>query len=283
MRRLWESLFTPTWAAPWAVFRLAFVLAGLLTHGPRVFSIGDAYASPDLHLASATDRFATFIDGDPTVAAATWALGMLGLGALAWGGRLARPGVLLFLVAFWGLVSAEAANSKAYDRLLLLDGVALAVGPVSARNPTRTWRSPLGRQLLMLVFMGLYASTGLTKLFASPEGWWSGRNLAFALVDPGFGGTEIGVWLSGSNPLMRVLSVGTIAFEVLFAPLILFRRTNPVILLLGVGFHLGTALTMHVGTFPWVALCAYPAMLHPDVARGVYERIRSRWRADSGA
>lgn len=276
MRRSWEALFAPIWAAPWAVYRLAFVVAGLLTHGPRVLSIGDAYASPDLHLA--THPLGTIVDSDPAIALATWALGMLGLGALAYGGRLARPALILFLVAFWGFVSSEGANVKAYDRLILLEGVVLGVGPVSTRDAACAARSPLGRQLLLLVFMGLYASTGLSKLVNSTDGWLSGRNLAFALIDPSYGGRELGIWLSGISPLMRALSIGTIAFEVLFAPLVLLRRTNPFILLAGVGFHIGTALTMHVGTFPWVALSAYPAMLHPDAARGIYDRIRSRGR-----
>lgn len=280
IRRLWESFFAPIWAAPWTAFRAGFVAAALLTHGPRILAIGDAYASPDLHLAAPTDRLATFIDSDPAIATAAWAIGMLGLGALAWGGRLARPGLLVFMVAFWGLVSAENANVKAYDRLLMLEGVALGLGPVALRDARNAWRAPLGRQLLMLVFMGLYASTGLTKLLGSPEHWWSGRNLAFALIDPRFGGRDLGVWLSGINPLMRVLSVATLGFEVLFALLVPFRRTNPVILLIGAGFHIGTALTMHVGTFPWVALCAYPALLHPDVARGLYERFASRRPAE---
>ena len=188
----------------------------------------------------------------------------------------ALPIFLLFLLGFWGLVSSEHENVKAYDRLLLLEGIALFFGPVANRFSAESWRPPVGRQLLLLVFMGLYSSTGLSKLFGSPAGWWTGKNLAFAMVDPRFGNTALGVWLSGFAPVMRGLGVGTVAFEVLFAPLVLFRRTNPWILAVGFSFHLGTALTMHVGTFPWVALCAYPALLHPDAARALWGLLRNR-------
>ena len=48
--RLWERLFEAKWAGGWAAFRWMFVLAALLTHGPRVADLSDAYAASDLIL-----------------------------------------------------------------------------------------------------------------------------------------------------------------------------------------------------------------------------------------
>ena len=49
-----------------------------------------------------------------------------------------------------------------------------------------------------------------------------------------------------------------------------------VVLLAGAGFHLGIAATMHVGTFSWVALAAYPVLLHPETGARLWAWVRRR-------
>ena len=73
----------------------------------------------------------------------------------------------------------------------------------------------------------------------------------------------------------QAMAVGTIAFESLFPLAIFWRRTNPWLLAIGVLFHLSLTILMNVGPFSIVTLCAYPVLLHPQVAHRLWQR-RSR-------
>ena len=51
---------------------------------------------------------------------------------------------------------------------------------------------------------------------------------------------------------------------------------NPWLLLVGFTFHSLVMLTFHVGAFFFVVTTAYPVLLHPEVARELYWRIKTR-------
>lgn len=51
------------------------------------------------------------------------------------------------------------------------------------------------------------------------------------------------------------------------------KRLHLVWLSIGVMFHLGIALTLDLGIFPWAMLALYPVFLHPDELRAVTSRI----------
>lgn len=268
--RLWERLFEAKWAGGWAAFRWTFLLAALLTHGPRVADLSDAYAASDLILSRGPLHLGEYWILTPGSALLVWLVGVLGLGLLAWGGRLARPGVVVFLVGYWLLMSAEAANIKAYDRLLTFQALALLVGPTHERGLTHKWRTPSGRHVLLVVYGFLYGSTGVLKALEPDGTWWDGSALAYNMVDAQYGGMTLGIWLSGMPSVMAALGWLTVLFEAGFPLLVLLRRSNPWILLVGVGFHLGILLTMQVGTFPLVAIAAYPALLQPAAAQRLW-------------
>ena len=105
-----------------------------------------------------------------------------------------------------------------------------------------------------------------------------GTALAYHLVDLHFGHKSLGVWMSNHVWLCGLLGIGTIVFEAGFPIFVLVRKTNPWILLAGIGFHMGIMTTMHVGTFSWVAVAAYPVLLRPEVARRWYA-VGSGWLA----
>lgn len=268
----WERLWAPQWAGGWAVVRWSYALAGVLTMAPRVRYISDAYASSDMILTRYPLYMANWWVLTPGSATLLWAVALMGLGMLAWGGRLARPGVLLWIVAGTLFVSGEALNTKAYDRLLFWEALALLFAPIGQRSLTEKWRSPLARWMVLIIFCAIYGSTGWLKWLEEPH-WRDGTALAYSLVDRNFGQTTLGVWISGHMTICKLLSWFTLAFEMTFPVLVLLRRSNPVVLLLGVGFHIGIAMTMHVGTFSWVALSMYPILLHPVHA----QRLHARW------
>jgi hypothetical protein len=207
----------------------------------------------------------------PTSATVLWALATLGLLLVLWGGRLTKPALIIWVVCSTVLVAHEGLNWKAYDRVHALIGLAMLCGPVSERGLAGKARSPVGRWLILLVFCSLYGMTGWTK--AMVPGWWSGEILAYHLVDLNFGHRPLGIWASGYPAVTQALSLGTLAFECLFPFLIWNRRANPWFLAIGTAFHLSLVFLMNVGPFSIVALCAYPVLLHPEVAQRVWARL----------
>ena len=93
---------------------------------------------------------------------------------IAWGGRLAKLGICVFLFGSWVLLMSEALNTKAYDRLLTWVAWGLLLSPIGERTLTTKHRSPVGRWFLLCIYAAMYGSTGLHKLLMEPQGWFSG-------------------------------------------------------------------------------------------------------------
>jgi hypothetical protein len=267
-----DRMFAPRWAGTWTLVRWLYVAVALVTHLPRVLDIRDAYASDDLVIASGLLPLATWIVITPPTAYALWALGVIGLVLVAVGGRTAKPGLVLWVVAMWLLLSAEAMNIKAYDRLLAWQALPMLFAPIGERNLTAKWRSPFAYWMLFLLYATMYTMTGWAKLLLEPH-WRDGSVLAYTLVEVNFGGKPLGVWLSGHMGLCRAIGFATMIFECGFPICVLIRKTNPWWLLAGIGFHLGILLTLHAGTLSLVVLAAYPALLDAELARRWWERV----------
>jgi hypothetical protein len=71
----------------------------------------------------------------------------------------------------------------------------------------------------------------------------------------------------------------TLGWELAFAPLILFRRTRTLALILGACIHLGMFAFMEVGPFHLVMLASYPAFLAPETIARLAARRRSADRS----
>ncbi|MEL6348415.1 MAG: hypothetical protein AAFV53_35240, partial [Myxococcota bacterium] len=277
MSRLLERLYAPQWAGGWALTRWLYVIVGLLTQVPRAWGIGDVYGAQDMVFSYPPFYMADVWVMSTTSAWAVWALALVGLGMVGYGGRLAKPGIIVWLVFSWILLANEALNIKAYDRLLTWIAAGLLMGPIGERDLVHKARSPFSRWYLLIIYCALYGSTGWLKAIHATEGWWNGEVLAFHLVHQHFGLQPLGAWLSGQSLLIRPMSWFTVLFEAGFPFLVWFRRINPWLLLAGLALHLGIWLTMNVGPFSFVAVIAYPVLLHPESARGLYERARARW------
>lgn len=278
MNNLLDRLYTPQWAGGWTAARYLFVLVAFVTHLPRWRGIGDVYGVSDMVFSNPPFFLADYWIFSPVTAWGVWAAAFVGLGMLLYGGKLAKPGMLVWLLFSWLLLANEALNIKAYDRLLTWTAWGLLLGPIGERGLTAKHRSPYGRWFLLLVFCALYGSTGWLKTLKETEGWLNGEVLAYHLVHQHFGLQAVGVWLSDKPFFTTAMSWFTLAFEAAFPLLIWIRRVNPWLLLAGIGLHAGIYLTMNVGPFSFVALIAYPVLLHPETARTLHERWH-RWRA----
>ena len=266
-----DRLFAPQWAGGWVVARVVFAAALLATHLPRAAGIGDVYGVQDILFTMGPLTLNQTIVWSEGSAWALWGGGLLGLGGLLFGGRAAKPGLLLWLVTTALLLVNETLNIKAYDRLNLWLCLAFFLAPIGERTLQDKWRSPVARWVLLIIFCGLYGSTGWLKALKEPSWWTTGDVLAYHLLHPYFGMKPIGVWVSAQPWIVLPLCWATVLFEASFPFLVWWRRTNPWLLLAGLLMHLGIGLFMNVGPFSYVALAAYPALLRPELAQKIYE------------
>jgi hypothetical protein len=145
-------------------------------------------------------------------------------------------------------------------------------------------------QLLWIYFSGGHNKTGREW---GPSGGFTA--LANVLSDPHFS-RFADDWVSVVHPLTRVATAATMAFE-LGAPLMIVltwlhaTRDRPgrlrrwinalrlrwIWIATGAAFHLGIALFMRLGIFPWGMLALYPVLLHPDEVIAVEQWVRRRF------
>jgi hypothetical protein len=271
-----DRLFKPQWAGTWTLTRILFGVVALLSHCPRIINIEDAYASSDMLFAQFPFRFNDHLILSPETATVIWGVGIAGILMILWGGRLAKLGICIFLLGSWTLLLSESLNIKAYDRLITWVAWGLLLAPIGERKMTSKSRSPVGRWFLIWVYIALYGSTGFHKLLLEPEGWFSGEILSLHMLHRHFGMTPLGIWSSDQVWIGQLGSWLTLAFECGFPFLIWWRRTSHWVLLVGIMMHLGILLLMNVGPFSYVAIAAYPVLLHPQTAQAWWQRWQAR-------
>jgi len=150
------------------------------------------------------------------------------------------------------------------------------------------------RYLLFLQLLWVYFSAAQHR---GDEDWWPHGGLsalAKILSDPHFTRVPPG-WLEPLYLVTQLGTLGTMLFE-LSAPLMLlwtwYERTPKwpgslrraavllrirwVWMMVGIFFHLGIALTMRLGIFPFGMIALYPALLHPDEIRAGLGKLRAR-------
>ena len=268
-----DRLFAARWAGGWAGTRVLFALSGLLWLATRAPWLADAYAAPDMVFSTGPFYLNDHWIINLRIAWGVWILAAIGLLGVIRGGWAMRPGLVAWMAGNGVLLAAEALDLKAYDRLSYWIALGVLLSPANERELTQKWRSPVARWFLLVAFAGLYGSTGWLKILEEPR-WWTGEVLAHHLVELPYSRGAFPAWVSAHAWLTAPMSWHTLLFEAGFPFLCWWRRTNPWILLLGVGMHIGILALMNVGPFSFIALSAYPALLDPDVARRLWGRVR---------
>jgi hypothetical protein len=273
-----EQLFAPRWAGGWTVARVLFALAILESHLLRIPSVLNALAAPTLNLSSGPAAQFDHVVLGSVGAWAVWGAGLLGGIGLLYGGRFAKPGLLLWAVAYAALLVCLGLNVRAPERLLVWITMVMLASPMGERGLVEKARSPAARWMVMIVLCSLYGSTGWMKLLEEP-GWWTGEALAYDLVDRHHAGGIIAAWLSGQALLCRLMSWFTMLFETSFPFLVGFSALTPWLLAAGIGMHLGIGLLMDVGPLGLVCMAMYPVVLAPEVGHTLWLRLRARFPA----
>ena len=242
----------------WAWFRVLFAFAALLTWVPRGPHVVETYSSEGIPLLAGHVKITNLVIWSPTTAWFLYALLIASLLCVGIG-RLRRVGLVGFVVSSCALMFAEGLNMKAYDRLLFWQAVMLFLSPGAGSG--RTSGPPAARYAMLLVYCGLYGSTGWNKILGEPR-WWSGLPLQYDFVHRQFGGLPLGVWLSDKAFLVAPMSWATLIWEGGFPLLIWFKRLAPIVLAVGAVFHLLILFTLDANTFSFVAVAAYPVLLN---------------------
>ena len=154
------------------------------------------------------------------------------------------------------------------------------------------------RYLLLLQLVWIYLSGGMNKSAAEwgPHGGF--RALENIVTDPHLARLPAG-WIAPITPLARIATAATMVFE-LGAPLYLvayyfadtrdrvgahagrlrraftWARVRWVWIALGVCFHVGIAITLRLGMFPYAMLALYPVLLRPAELAAIVARVGQR-------
>lgn len=299
---LWDQRESPTSLAVTRVLVAAVILLDLLS----AWALGlvpDAWAPPPFGLG--------YLAPDTSPARVPLLFGVaLCTACLVLIGWFARPAAFILALTLAALVRLAPEGDRAIDSLLRIVLVVLALSRSDARFSLSAWLArrrghpavesvpAWPRYLLFLQLVWVYFSAAHNRgRDWSPAGGFSA--IAEILSDPPIARFAPG-WTASIYPLTQLATATTMAFE-LCAPLFLLAtwlerqpdrafglghsirryRLRWAWLVVGVGLHLGIALTMRLGIFPFGILALYPLFLHPHEIEVLLARLR--WRASQAS
>ncbi len=227
---------------------LAFHFAELTPYAAELFGASGILKDPSLNFTAGLfpNPFALALPD----AVVTGSVAFLALCALLFAAGVGRQVMAVILWFGWtalfhrnNLISNP---SLPYIGLLLLLTVLVPGGePLTPGRRNPAWAMPLWvfRTAWILLAVG-YSFSGYTKLF-SPS-WIDGSAMAYLLENPlARPGLPRDLLLSLPDLFLKVMTWGTLAIELLFAPLALWRAARPWLWLTLVAMHLGILLVVN--------------------------------------
>jgi Vitamin K-dependent gamma-carboxylase len=225
----------------------------------------------------------------PDGSAAFHLVGLVVLAAWTLGFRTRLTGVLAFLLQVW-LYQRDPWYQHGGDRVMRFATLAMVLSPagaawsidhwLEARKPT--WQAcsalvpGLARRLIQVQLAVIYMHSGWVK--AQGSTWHEGTALYYALSDGQYQrAPQLLEPLLGSPLFQAIGQVATwmtLIWEGGFGLLILWGPTRAVAMVLGLLVHGGIGLMLNVGSFVWIMLWCYLALLPADFV----ERVASRWQ-----
>jgi hypothetical protein len=299
---LWDRREAPTSLALTRIFVALVLLADLLQ--ARSYGLVEAIWAPPPEglgwggVGSGAPIAARWFGASVETAWLLWWAGVITALLMA-AGVLSRVSIFLMAVIWAQLGNIAPDSDRGIDFLLRGVLLVLVFSPSHACFSVDAWvRRKLGRPfpelvpawpryLLFLQVIWMYFSAGHNKT----DGAWGPLEgysaLANILTDPHFARFDP-AWVGTFYPLLQLATASTMAFELGSPFMILLTywsrtRERPgrlrrlanllrlrwVWIVMGVSFHIGIAVTMRLGIFPWGMLALYPVLFHPDeLARG---------------
>ena len=149
----------------------------------------------------------------------------------------------------------------------------LPFGSLAARRAggaDRAWRLPAHLHHAAWVVLALsYSHSGITKLFS--DSWTDGQTIRLVLENPLARDHALREWVLALPPVfLEVLTWSVLWVEVLFAPLVLFRRLRPVMWTLMLGAQAGFLVFLNFADLTFPMLLAHLLTFDPRwIARRV--------------
>lgn len=265
------------WGGGWYYTRILFSIVAITNIIPRFFMVEDLFGSNLMRFYNGWFALSKIYEINSLEALACCILSIIGLLGVARGGKTFHIGLVLWFLTNSIYLASEALNVKAYDRLLMFIGFSLFISPAYKGNLLKTYISPYPRYVMLVIFSSLYLSTGLLKLLYEPA-WFTGEALTYHLNHRWHGGSYFSLWLSTQWLIMSILSISTLLFEISAGVFLWFSRLNPLLITLGILFHLGIEANMNVGVFSYAALSAYPILLQPNQLQSIHNKIVRKFR-----
>ncbi|MEP7050233.1 MAG: HTTM domain-containing protein [Pseudomonadota bacterium] len=290
---LWDRREAPT---SLAITRLlvGLVLLFDLAQAKYTHAVEAAWSGPPLGLAWGSQNtpqpfVAAWFGASPRTAEWLWWLA-LSCCVLFLCGALFRVSALLLSVILFQIGRFEP-DADAIDQLLRIALPILALSGAHACCSVDAWWAhkrgqPLctsvpawPRYLLILQLLWLYFSAAHNRSDAAWYPWGGFSAVSNVLGDPHFARFPPGTF-QGAYHLTQLGTAATMLFEG-SAPLMLLwfwrgSRVRWVWLALGVALHLGIAITMQLGIFPFGMLALYPVFVHPEELSNAILRLRLR-------
>ena len=226
------------------------------------------------------------IAGDPLLVRGLFALGAVAYAAFLVGyrTRVAAVASYLFLCSLHARIPIVCDGGDVLGRVMLFWGLFLPLGGRFSLDVALGRRPPhpdrvrnLATVALVVQLMSVYLGGAAAKDHAV---WHTDHTALYYALSVDAFATPVGRWLAPLHGLTRPLTFGVYWLEWL-APLALLLPVRTPWLRLGLvaafwGFHLGTAVTLNLGLFPFVGCLAWV----PVLPAAVWER--GRWRVPSG-
>ena len=178
--------------------------------------------------------------------------------------ELMNGGDALFRNGLYYLILAPSGATWSLDHLIRRRR-AVARGEPISDEPVLI--EPWSVRLMQLQLCFVYLFTGLVKL---GEDYFNGVAIYWVLND-----TAVSRWPYGVVPIplfiCRLMTWGTLAFELTFIVLIWIKPLRRWLILAGLGLHLGILVTMEIGWFSQVTMCWYALFVSGETL-GRWER-----------
>jgi hypothetical protein len=133
-------------------------------------------------------------------------------------------------------------------------------------------------RLIQMQVIIMYTYTGLAKL--SGHTWLDGTAVYYSLSDVGYARfpamLDVALTYRPVRAGLMVATWTTLAWEILFGPMVLYRRTRTAALVLGLLLHGGIFGLIAVGIFSWSTLWAYLVFLPSGWAGRLADRLARR-------
>ncbi|HET9333858.1 MAG TPA: HTTM domain-containing protein [Gemmatimonadota bacterium] len=186
-------------------------------------------------------------------------------------GAFTRTSAALFALGTWFLYSLDSSYGHLHHNGILISVflLCLALSPsgrhlsVDALRRRRRPSSPTTSfavwpmRLQQILLSWSYVSNAVAKLTYGGVAWMNGYTLQQYLLTRSLDWeSPFGLWLAPRHGLCVAVSIATILYELAFPLVLLAPRARPVVLGLGVLFHLGIYLTLNVAFFEHVFLYA---------------------------